>query len=160
MRKLIYLLTLVLIITSCSDDDNETPKTTYQIVNNMEADSNPAIEYLDGTLWEVTVFCLDETGDVVREDNLDPVHSGGDMSDKQDVADYITKVVVSFRFLPRESSIYDMESNNRRYTVTRYVMVEGENNMIEIDGETNIQTTLSLKSADTKLLQDAFCIEL
>lgn len=141
MKKLI-LLSLIVFLMSCSSDD---PKpTTYQIVNNMELDTDPAIEYLDGSMWEVIVFCIDDVGDVVREDKHESIIAGGGSSKPKEITPNIVKLVVSFKFLPQESNFYDLDSNNRRYTVTRFVVIPETNNLIELDGNTNIKGTLSI----------------
>ncbi len=141
MKKLITIIFVAALLLSCSKDE-PTP-TTYQLVNAMESDSDPDFQYLDGTLWEVTVFCLDKDGDVVREDNLQPIPAGGGKSESKELTANIEKLVVSFKLLPKQSEYYDLELNYRMYTVTRFVIVPETENEFKITDSTNVKGTLT-----------------
>ena len=153
MRKLILLLFTSVIFTHCSKNEQH-PDTTYQIINNIELDENAALELLDGTLWEVTVFCLDDSGDIVREDFLDPVSPGGGKSEKKEVTSNIVKVVVSFKFVPRESQFYDMPTNVRKYTVAKYALTPETNNVIEFVENTSIKNNMSMAFEESLLNEE------
>lgn len=150
-NKNLLIALILLAFTSCKKDD-PIPPTTYYLVNNTPKQSN-SIQYLDGTLWLTTVYCYDASGDVIREDNFESLASGGGQSIKTEVTDNIVKIVVSFHMLPRESAYYDLESNYRRYTKTKFALVPNTDNKIEITGETTVSGTLA-KSTQQMIISD------
>jgi len=119
-------------------------KTTLTIVNNME---NPggSLQYLDGTLWEVVVFCFIGE-DIAEQINVDPVPGQGGESEKIEIKSSYEKVKVSFKMLPPESPLYDLYSNSRKYVVSYTFLEKGRNNVITIDGNTMVSG--SIKTAD------------
>jgi hypothetical protein len=146
MKKLLPILAL-LFLFGCSKDD-EVEVTTYHIVNSVET-MDGSVEYLDGTMYEVIVFCF-KGEDIVREDVLDPISSGGGISKEVELIPDIEKIKISFKFLPKESAFYDLSSNNRKYTLTTFLIEKGKDNEFIINGSTMTQGTLksaSLKSA-------------
>lgn len=149
--KLLMIALILLAFTSCKKDD-PIPPTTYYLVNNTPKQTT-TIKYLDGTLWLTTVYCYDATGDIVREDNFESVASGGGESIKTEVTANIVKLVVSFMMVPRESEYYDLDSNYRRYTKTKFALVPNTENKIEINGETTVSNKIS-KSSPQMIIRD------
>jgi hypothetical protein len=148
MKKIKGVLIVLALISfsACNKSDDTPEKTTYQIINNME-DQGDEIEYLDGTLWEVTVFCY-IGDDIARQDNVDPVEPDGGESDMVEVKKEIEKVKVSFKLLPKASSLYDISANNRKYVASFFYLDKGKNTDIVIDGNTMVGPTLNPSSVN------------
>ena len=134
----------------------EEPKTTYVVINDSEKFES-GFEYLDGTLWEVVVYCFIGE-DVVREDILSPIAYGGGTSEIMEVPDNFEKIKVSFKMLPKESSYYDMSGNVRKYTVTSFLLTPGIDNQIVITGQTTVSSYL--KSASVLQGENTFLTNL
>ena len=152
--KKVLLLALVFTLFSC---EKEEPKTTYQIINNNEFDYT-GFQYLDGTLWEVIVFKY-IGDDVAGQENLDPINPDGGTTEMIEIDDKIEKIKVSFKLLPRESEYYDLSSNVRKYVVSYTFLDKGENNVVIIDKNTLIGSSLksdwgNLKSNDFNTMND------
>ncbi|MCE5174670.1 MAG: hypothetical protein ABFC90_09565 [Bacteroidales bacterium] len=140
--KLLLNLAIVLTLLCGCSKVEETP-TTYQIVNNTDILTTSFDTYLNGSLYEIVVFCYNSSDEVVRTDNLDPVSSGGGLSKKIEVTSDIVKVKFSFKMLPPESNYYDLSSNVRKYAVSVFYLTAGKNTLITIDGETMVKNTIT-----------------
>lgn len=138
-QKLLVVLSLILFI-SLIGCEKEEEKTTYQIANNFTPLATNT-EYLDGTLWEVVVFCYTGT-DIVRQDDIALIAPGGGKSEIKEVEPNYEKIKVSFKFLPSQSSNYDMEANHRMYVVAYLMLEKGKNNVITITDNTMVGSTL------------------
>jgi len=144
MKRLIPVLFAIILLLSCKKEEE---KTTYQIINNMEYDPQ-TIEYLDGTLWEVVVYCYIGS-DIIRQDNIEKVLPAGGKSEMIEVEPNYEKVKVSFKLLPPQSPNYDLSANHRLYVVAYTILEKEKNNIITISGSTQVGS--SLTSANTKL---------
>ena len=142
-KLLTLLLSAIVLLGLISCEKDEKDNTTYEIINNTEHYES-SMDYLDGTLWEVVVYHF-IGDDVAKQENLDPIAYGGSSSGKIEIDNNIEKIKVSYKLLPRESQYYDLSANDRIYVVAYKYIKEGENNKIEIDGETMVNG--SLKSA-------------
>ncbi len=142
--KNMLLFVLVIFLISCKKD-KEPELTTYQITNNSDK-LTYSTQYLDGTCWDVIVYCYSGT-DVVRQDNLTEIKPEGGKSDIRDAGDNITKIKVSFKFLPPQSPYYDLSTNKRQYVDSLFTLEKGKNNMIVIDSRTIVGTTLKSAAA-------------
>lgn len=132
MKKVLVIsLFVAILITGCKKEDSPT---TYQIVNNTTLQST-SIQYLDGSMYEIVVYCYKGT-DIVRQDNFAKVASGGGKSEKK-AAEY-DKVKVSFKMLPPESTYYSNSINDRLYVVAYTVLTKGSNTQIIINGQTQV----------------------
>ncbi len=138
MRKLFVVTIIVALFVSCSKEKDE--KTTYEIINNSEFNVS-AIEYLDGTLWEVIIFHY-IGDDIAKQVNVESIPHSGGTSGKLEIGDNIEKVKVSFKFVPKDSPFYDLPENNRKYVVAYLFIEKGKNNVIKIDDSTLIGSTL------------------
>ena len=69
-----------------------------------------------------------------------------------EIDDKIEKIKVSFKMLPKESEYYDLSSNVRKYVVSYTFLEKGVNNVVIIDKNTLIGT--SLKSDRVNLKND------
>lgn len=147
--KVIWYLAFFLLLTSCSLFENPT---TIEVINNNEKLEN-SFQQLNGSLWEVVVFCF-RGDDVVDEIHLDPIRAEGGTSGIVEVDQDIEKVKVSFKLLPDDSYYSGLDDNYRRYTVSYTYLDKGEHNIITIDGETFVSGSLT-KSTELKL-QDLF----
>ena len=145
MKNVSLLMLLPLFLFGCSKESEDalvTP-TTYQIFNNM-AKNTSTMPYLDGSLYEVVVYCYVGV-DIVRQDNYDAIAPGQKTTIKEVPPTY-TKIKVSFKFLPPASDYYDMASNTRKYIVT-YTLLEVEKNTIsEINGNSMVSSSMNAPS--------------
>jgi hypothetical protein len=143
MKKLLFVFS-ILIVFSCTKKDDPKPepepKTTYQVVNNTPHYSSN-LPYLDGSIYEIIVFCY-IGDDMVRQDNLTKVTYGGGKSEEKEVPKEYTKIKVSFKFLPKESEHYNLEANNRKYIKAFTVIEKGKNNVCTLDDNTMIGESL------------------
>ena len=135
---IVFIIGLLTVVVSCKKE--EQPKTTYQIINNVTKVPT-TIEFLDGTLWEVVVFCYNGT-DIIRQDNLDPIATDGGKSVITEVTSNIEKVKISYMFLPAKSPYYSLSSNKREYVVALTTLEKGKNNIITIEGTTMVSTVM------------------
>lgn len=146
MKKIIFFV-LIIFLIGCKKDEPE--KTTYQITNNITpVDTTQTEEYLDGTLWEIVVFCYNGD-DIIRQDNLPFIKPDGHKSAITEVTDNITKVKVSFKYLPHESPNYDLSINFRRYVVAFCFIEKEKNNSIVIDDNTMLSGSLKSTFGNT-----------
>ena len=144
----------------CGGNDEPSLVTSYQIINNVSKQITSDV-YLDGTMWEIVVFKY-RGDDVAGEDIVDPVRPEGDESKIIEVDSEITKVKISFKFLPKESSNYNLPINYRRYYVSYNFLTPKMNNIITLEESTmltdsrnkrkNIKSALnSIKISDARL---------
>lgn len=134
-----FLLSVVLLV-SCSKS-----VTSYQVFNNSIKQNYASDPYLNGDMYEVVVFCYAGT-DVVREDSYNQI-SCGEKTVIKEVPSSITKIKISYKFLPAASPNYSMSSNYRRYVVS-YTLIEQEKNVIaEVNSESMISGSMSIKSS-------------
>lgn len=141
MKKLFLILAAAVAIgfASCSKDDND--KTTYDITNNMEVEQS-SVPYLNGSLYEVVVFHY-TNGNIVKQDNIKQINSGGGKCNKFEIDNSIDMLQVSFRFLPEESQMYNETFNRRKYVVAKTAISKGKHHPIVITSETMITTNSS-----------------
>ena len=131
MKNLIFFLSLIPLF-ACSKDDDAPQSTTYQIINDMPIFEND-YDYLDGTVWEIVVYCYIGS-DIVRQDNIDSIAPLGGKSRLIDVGDNYEKVKVSFKLLPEKSIYYHMAE--RYYIISFLEIKQGENNIMKINDDT------------------------
>ena len=133
MKSLIYLLILVFFI-SCdqellpTESSSVESATTYQISNNLKL--YPAIEYIDGSLWEVIVYYYIGQ-DIVKVDSLSPVLTGT-TSSKIAVPSTYEKFKYSFQLAPKKSQYYSGCANCRRYSENFTFFEKNNNTIVEI----------------------------
>ena len=141
MKQVILLIALLpIFFVSCKKD---VTLTSYQIFNNSTAVSSTT-PYLDGSMYEVVVYCYVGT-DIVRQDNIVAIKTG-EKSIIKEVPSTYTKIKVSFKLLPPASAYYDLSFNSRYYTVT-YTLLESEKNTIsEINGHSMLSTSMNAPS--------------
>lgn len=135
MKKLLLILSALLVMYSCEKEDDAKP-TTYQIKNNMPS-STTTDPYLNGTLWEVKVLCY-VGSDIAEQDDIIFIAPNGGTTTTMTVSNNIEKVKVSFKFLPPQSSNYNSSYNVRKYVVAYTYLEKGKNNIITIGNETLI----------------------
>jgi len=148
MKKFLSLLTLALVFYSCSKNDDSEPEikiTTYQVISNVEKQET-TVEYLDGTMYEVVVFKF-IGDDLAGEDSLDPI-APGKVSNKITISEDIEKIKLSFKFVPRESSVYD--SAERRYLASYTFINKNSENKVVLKESSMLQSTLKIASQSIK----------
>lgn len=144
MKKLIFLLSLVLIV-SCSKKEDPT---TFQVVNDVTKINTPVVQYLDGSLYEVVVFHY-KGSDIIGQTEIDKIASGGGRSEIIDIPAGCEKMKVSFMYLPDNSPFYD--DMERQYVVA-YTLVQPEkNNIITITGQTMVSESMSMEKGNALL---------
>ncbi|MBK7628110.1 MAG: hypothetical protein IPJ16_13105 [Bacteroidales bacterium] len=138
MKRLIPVLLCFLLLFSCKKEE----VTTYQVFNNLEglsdfwikylSENDPEIvPYLDGTLYEVIVYCY--TGsDIVRTDNIGTISRKGGKSGILEVESNYEKVKVSFLFFPPELPVKLAPALWRFHLVTTTILEKGKNNIITV----------------------------
>ena len=150
MKTFLLIAIVAILFFGCKKD--EVPaKTSYQIINNATRMNISTDQYLNGTLWEVVVYCYIGT-DIVRQDNIVSVLPGGGKSNMIEVPLNYEKIKMSFRFLPPQSEFYDLSLNNRHYVVAFTVLGKGQNNVITITDDTMSGPTLNSSINDTNQL--------
>lgn len=139
MKKLMLLLFIVsgLLLTGC---EPEPVISTYQVFNNSSHYSS-SVPYLDGSMYEVVVFCY-AGNDVVREDNFTKI-AVGEKTQMKEVTESITKIKVSFKFLPAASSVYSTAT--RQYVVAYTLIEPGKNVISEINDNSMTKGTMNIK---------------
>ncbi len=148
MKKVLFMLPVLaalFMLSACSNDD-EPSVSTFTIINNSEKYETSLDEYLDGTMYEVVAFEFDENGNNIGQHNINDIPYGGGKSEAIKVQESCSKVQVSFKMLPPESSFYDSSSNARLYIVSLGVIKKGDNINIILDGETMTTKNPSIKS--------------
>jgi len=140
MKKVLLVFTIVVIASFFLLGCKKEIEATYQIYNNCSSVSSAYEPLLNGTLYEIVVFEYFGS-DVVREKNIDRIAVGG-KSGVITAHEKAEKIKVSFKFLPKESSYYNMSSNNRKYTV-QYYYLKREKKDNKIIAELNGNTMLS-----------------
>ena len=149
MRNILFF-TVLLLFSGCTKEERFN-LTTYQVKNDCNPYSNPVDEYLNATLWEIVVFCYNEQNEIVRQDNLEPLSTGGAISPMKETTKDIVKVKLSFKWLPPQSIYFDEESNARKYVVTTFYLTEEENTVIVVNDNSMISGNLTLKSLSDSL---------
>ena len=73
MKRIILFAMIVAVSFGCSKDDISAPTapTTYQVFNNMPYQT-PVLPYLDGSFYEVIVYCY-VGSDIVKQDNYEKI---------------------------------------------------------------------------------------
>ena len=133
MKLIIYLLILVFFI-SCdqallpTESSSIASSTTFQISNNLKL--YPAVEYIDGSLWEVIVYYYIGQ-DIVKVDSLKPVLTG-EISSKIAVPSTYEKFKYSFQLAPKKSQYYSGCANCRRYSENFTFFEKNNNTIVEI----------------------------
>lgn len=138
MKKLLFTLLVasLVVVASCSSDDESA--TTYDISNNLSI-SESTVPYLNGTMYEVVVYQYIDNN-VVKQDNIKQVNSGGGKCQKMEVSNNVNFLQVSFKFLPKESPLYNDSYNQRRYVVVKTPIKKGTHHSIIISGDTMVTT--------------------
>jgi hypothetical protein len=133
MKCIIYLLILVFFI-SCdqallpTESSSIESATTFQISNNLKL--YPAVEYIDGSLWEVIVYYYIGQ-DLIKVDSLSPVLTGT-ISSKIAVPSTYEKFKYSFQLAPKKSQYYSGCANCRRYSENFTLFEKNNNTVVEI----------------------------
>lgn len=148
MKRMFFLpvMFILLMLVGCESEE-VAPKltTTYQVFNNSEAYSSKTDPYLNGSMYDVVVFCF-AGDDIVREDSYPKIPIGGKTVIKE-VPEAITKIKTSFKMVPEQSSNYNSSGNNRKYVVSFTLIEKGKNVIAEINGDSMIKGTM-IKEAD------------
>ena len=137
----IFLIAFIILTCISGCKKAEDPKTTYQVVNNLESLSSSLITYLsendpniipylDGTLREVIVYCYIGS-DIVRTDNLGNISPKGGESDIKEVDSGFDKIKVTFIFTTAQSIYYGL-AINRFHLITTTILEKGKNNIVSI----------------------------
>lgn len=133
MKRIIYLLILVFFI-SCdqallpTESSSIASSTTFQISNNLKL--YPAVEYIDGSLWEVVVYFYIGQ-DIVKVDSLSPILTG-ELSSKIEVPSAYEKFKFSFQMAPKKSQYFFGCANCRRYSENFTLLEKNKNTVVEI----------------------------
>jgi hypothetical protein len=144
----ILAVALPLVLVGCEKDE----KTSYQVFNKTEKSTYALDKYLDGSLWEVVVFCY--IGDnIVRQDNFERI-APGEKSEIREVPDNFEKIKISFKPLPKQSQFYELSSNARSYTVSYTLLSKDNNTIAEISGKTMVSKTLKSYSSQYELYEE------
>lgn len=133
MKKLILLSVVLfsLVLIGCEADSS-----TYQVFNNCPSSSTTLDPYLNGSLYEVVVFCY-AGADVVREDSYIKI-SVGEKTEVKEVPEYVTKIKISYKVLPPASKFYNLSDNNRSYVVAYTLIEPGKNVIAEVNGHSMV----------------------
>lgn len=139
-------LSFVILFISCNEailpiESQSSPSvtpTTYQISDNLKL--YPAVEYIDGSLWEVVVFYYVGKG-IVKVDSISPVLTGG-KSSKIEIPSNFEKMKFSFQLAPKKSQYYFGQANCRRYFQDFILLEKGKNTLIEINDMSSINLSL------------------
>lgn len=133
MKKLVFFLFAIICI-SCDDNLISTESlqtetlTTYQISDNLKL--YPAVEFIDGSLWEVMVYYFIDDN-VVKIDSINPILTG-EVSLKIKIPSNYQKMKFSFQLAPKKSQYYSGVANCRRYYGNYILMEKGKNVVVEI----------------------------
>jgi len=138
MKKVLFLFLALILVSSCRKE--ETP-TTYQIINNVTK-TTTSDPYLDGSMYEVVVYHY-LGSDIIKQDDIDKISSGGGKSELIEAPGKSEKIKISFKFLPPQSSNYNLSSNVRKYIVAYTLLNKGENNIATITDNTSISSSIS-----------------
>jgi hypothetical protein len=149
MRKLAILLIVVLTFSACKKEKD--PVTTYQIINNSTVYIS-GIDYFDASMYQVTVFHYNGT-DIVKQDNITKIASGGGKSDIINVPSNSQKIKISFKFLPPESPLYSLSSNHWINITAFTIIVKGQNNIVTMDDHTIVGDGLGKSNIGTELFK-------
>lgn len=103
-------------------------RTTMQIQNKVTL--FPVTEYIDGSLWEVQVYCFNEKSVVVNE--IAPVPTGT-TSVEFIIPDDCESVKVSWKFAPVKSQYYFGVANCRRYSGGKQTVKKNSNTLLIVD---------------------------
>ena len=146
MKKSITLLVFILLFVSCKKEDKAT---TYQIINDLTPVSS-STEFLDGSIYDIVVFHY-LNSDIIKQDNIDKVSPGGGKSGLIKVPANSEKIKISFKFLPPESSSYDLDFNYRRFVVAYTIIEIEKNNIVTLTDDTMIRSYANSKLGDSLL---------
>lgn len=139
MKKVMFLILFSIVLFSCSDKE-EPVVTSYQVFNNTSYYSS-SVPYLDGSLYEVVVFCY-AGSDVVREDSYEKI-APGSKSPVKEVPSSVTKIKVSYKYLPPASTVYSTAKRN--YLVSFTLMEPGKNVIAELNDESMVSNSMTIK---------------
>lgn len=148
MKKIIFILLCLFLVISCKKE--ETP-TTYQIINNMTPITS-AMQYLDGSIYEVVVFHY-YNSDIIKQDEFSKISCNGGKTAITDIPEKSEKIKVSFKFLPPESAYYDYSSNDRKYIIAYTIVEKGKNNVITINDNTMVSVSINKLENERELLK-------
>jgi hypothetical protein len=109
-------------------------------------------DYLNGSMYEVTVFHY-SGNDIIKQDNITKVASGGGKSELMDAPENSQKIKVSFKLLPPESPYYSLDLNNWITIVAFTTIVKGQNNIITLNDNTIISHGLAATELKTELIK-------
>ncbi|MDR2085108.1 MAG: hypothetical protein LBP67_08970 [Bacteroidales bacterium] len=128
--KFSLLLVLTIVFCSCT-------KTTTVAVKNST----------DYQLSEV--ICFGYSGnDVVHQENIGTIGAGS--SSQSFEVDGVEKIQISFKFFINQTY------SDRYYTVSKFQIKEGEDNIITIDNDTFISTSSKSSSQDEKTISSEY----
>jgi hypothetical protein len=144
----ILAVALPLVLVGCEKDE----KTSYQVFNKTEKSTYALDKYLDGSLWEVVVYCY-IGDDIVRQDNFERI-APGEKSEIREVPDNFEKIKISFKLIPEQSKFYELSLNTRSYTVSYTLLSKDNNTIAEISGETMVSKTLKSYSSQYELYEE------
>jgi hypothetical protein len=139
MKKLMYLLCITFLV-SCTK-----PVTSYQVFNNTTKSSSASDPYLNGNLYEVVVYCY-AGSDIVRQDNYTQI-SCGEKTAIKEVPLAITKIQVSYKFLPPASNNYNAIYNYRLYVKTYYLIEQDKNIIAEVNDNSMVSRVMTKKAS-------------
>lgn len=156
--KLLLFGIILLAAASCKKSDKST---TYQITNNMTKETVSDLEpLLNGSLYEVIVFEFNDKDEVVKQENISKIESGGGKSEIIEVTPDVVKVKVSFKMLPKESAYYNLSNNVRKYVKAYSYLPSEQNTNISIDGNTMVSSSMTATiGSDNFKLKDFEIIE-
>lgn len=140
MKNLFLVLTMMSVLLFSTGCEEEQLPTTYQIVNHGETYYSEYDPYLNGTLYDVVVFCY-LNDDIVRQDNLGDLEVGESTKIKE-VPETYTKIKMSYKMLPEESAFYDILDISRSYVVGYTLLEPGKNVVLEITSQTMISSSI------------------
>lgn len=124
---------LLVILSSCqlaplNEVESAVKHTTLQIQNKVTL--YPVTEYIDGSLWEVQLYCFSGKSLVVYE--IDPVPTGS-TSLEFPLPDNCETVKVSWKFAPIKSQYYFGVANCRRYSEGQKTVTKNSNTLLIVD---------------------------
>jgi len=132
----LFLLVLLMLAPACGKRT-----ITYQILNNRTYDPSVEAGELDGTLYNLTVFCYID-GYIALQDNLDPVASGGGLSYEQEVPASVERVRIAFTNAPTEAEEFQEAEGFLRFTHETFYLDSWGNTVIEINDSTRLEGKL------------------
>jgi len=140
--KLFTFIAFVLLMASCTKD-KEPVVTTYQVFNNCTSYYTSYDPYLNASLYEVVVYCYAGT-DIVRQDNYTKI-AVGEKTALKEVPETVTKIKISYKVLPPESTYYSDISNNRGYVVAFTLIEPGKNVVAELKDNSMVSASMNIR---------------